>query len=432
MRLEMSPGTPISEERMVEAARELFEQLPVAGRRVVVVIPDDTRTVPMGGLCRALRQELVPRASKVSLLVALGTHARMGDEQLHAHLGGEESALRGVELLQHEWDNPAALRRVGVLSRESMEELSGGLLPVEVEVLVNKAVLEADYVFVVNPVFPHEVAGFSGGHKYFFPGISGPKMVHVSHWLAALITSPKVLGQRDNPVRTMIERAADLVPTQREGLSLVMQGGDVVALFAGEVREAWSAATAVSAEVNVKWTDQTYETVYAVAPSMYRELWTAGKCMYKLEPVVEDGGELVIYAPHLNRLSFTHERWLTEIGYHTRDYFVAQWSKFRNFPWAVLADSSLTRGIGTYIDGVERPRINVSLATAIPREVCRRVNLGYKDPRSVGLQLASSVLEGGTVVVPEAGEVLWRLADGTVPDIDELYARQGRTPPLID
>ena len=65
---------------------------------------------------------------------------------------------------------------------------------------------------------------------------------------------------------------------------------------------------------------------------MYDELWIAGKCMYKLEPVVADGGELIIYAPHVDEISVTHGKHIEEIGYHCRDYFLKQWDQFKHLP----------------------------------------------------------------------------------------------------
>jgi hypothetical protein len=65
---------------------------------------------------------------------------------------------------------------------------------------------------VVGPVFPHEVVGFSGGNKYFFPGISSQEVINVSHWLGTLMTSAEIIGTRGiTPVRAMIDEAVSLV-----------------------------------------------------------------------------------------------------------------------------------------------------------------------------------------------------------------------------
>ncbi len=301
-----------------------------------------------------------------------------------------------------------------------MEEISRGLLVEEVPITINRAVLEHDLVIILGPVFPHEVVGFSGGHKYFFPGVSGPDMVHQSHWLGALITNPKVNGNKETPVRAMIERAAAFVTTPQVGISLVMHGHDLMGMFIGEVEEAWSRAADLSAELNIVWVDHPFHTVISMAPPMYWELWTAGKCMYKLEPVVADEGKLIIYAPNLREISVTHGTLIRQVGYHTRDYFLGQWERFKDVPRAILAHSTHVRGIGTYRDGIEHNRIEVILATGIPEEICREINLGYIDPAAIDPNEYKNREDEGILVVPNAGEMLYRLADGTVPDIDKL------------
>jgi hypothetical protein len=51
--------------------------------------------------------------------------------------------------------------------------------------------------------------------------------------------------------------------------------------------------------------------------------------------------------------------------------------------------------------------VQVTLATGIPPEVCRAANLGYLDPATV--DVAAYEADPGTLVVPRAGEVLFRL-----------------------
>ena len=130
--------------------------------------------------------------------------------------------------------------------------------------------------------------------------------------------------------------------------------------------------------------------------------------MYKLEPVLADGGELIIYAPHISEVCVAHGRVLKEVGYHCRDYFLKQWDRFSHHHWGVLAHSTHLRGAGTYDpEHGEQGRVTVTLATGIPEEVVRAANLDYLDPGSVDLdQLAA---DPDTLVVAQAGEVLFRL-----------------------
>jgi nickel-dependent lactate racemase len=144
---------------------------------------------------------------------------------------------------------------------------------------------------------------------------------------------------------------------------------------------------------------------------MYDELWVAGKCMYKLEPVVADGGELIIYAPHLHEVSLTHGAHIRKIGYHCRDYFLKQWDKFKDEPWGTLAHSTHVHGIGTYDakTGIETPRVRVTLATGLSEAECRAINLGYRDWRTINPQDFANRESEGVLLVPKAGERLYHL-----------------------
>ena len=417
---QLAPGQRIDIEQLRAFLADGLADFGRSGENVLAVVPDDTRTVPMDVIFDALCAEVAPRVERLTVLVALGTHPPMTADALSAHLGAGWSERGNVRVVQHDWQDPEALRLVEAVSASEMGEISGGLLVEDVPVRIHRLALESDRILIVNPVFPHEVVGFSGGHKYFFPGIAGAEILDASHWLGALITNPKVNGHTETPVRALIEQAADRIDTPRMGFSLVMRGHDPVGLFVGAVREAWAEAAELSAETNIRWVDRAYHTVLSIAPPMYRELWTAGKCMYKLEPVVADGGRLIIVAPHLSEISPTHGEWIRRVGYHTRDVFLAEPARYAEVPRAILAHSTHVKGIGTFVDGVERPRIEVVLATDIPENVCTEINLGYMDAATIQVEAYGGREEEGILVVPNAGEMLYRLSDGTVPDIDRL------------
>ena len=141
--------------------------------------------------------------------------------------------------------------------------------------------------------------------------------------------------------------------------------------------------------------------------------------MYKREPIVADGGTLIIYAPHIDEVCYSHAKWLDKIGYHTRDYYLKQMDKFKDVPRGILAHSTHVRGIGTFIDGVEKPRVNVILATRIPKERCEKINLGYINPDDINISDYENRESEGILVVHHAGEVLHRLSNGYIPTIKE-------------
>jgi hypothetical protein len=138
-------------------------------------------------------------------------------------------------------------------------------------------------------------------------------------------------------------------------------------------------------------------------------LWTGGKCMYKLEPVLADGGELIIYAPHITEICVSHGKTIEAVGYHCRDYFLKQWDRFKDYPWGVLAHSTHVYGIGTFENGVEHPRARVTLATGIPRETCEKINLGYRDPATIDVEEFAGREDEGVLLVRKAGEMLYHL-----------------------
>ncbi len=289
--------------------------------------------------------------------------------------------------------------------------LTGGRLAQDVPVSLNRRIFDYDHVVICGPVFPHEVVGFSGGNKYYFPGIAGPEIINFTHWLGALITNFEVIGSGYTPVRAVIDRAASMVTVPTSCLALVVTPEGLAGLYFGSAREAWERASALSSQRHIVWLDQPMKQVLSVMPPMYADLWTAGKGMYKIEPAVADGGEVIIYAPHITEVSVTHGHVLEEIGYHCRDYFLAQPGRFAKYPGGVLAHSTHVKGMGSYdaSTGVETPRVQVTLATGISEARCRKINLGYRDPASIDPETWRGREAEGILLVPRAGEMLYRL-----------------------
>jgi len=408
----------VTAEQVRQVVAKVAHGLRPDGKRVLVVIPDHTRTCPLPEVCRLLHAAVGPRARKLDFLIALGTHPALSEEAIDKLLGCEPGTrgqvFAGSEVFNHEWDNPTALATLGRIERGQIAELMDPSIERfarDIDVTINARLLEYDVVLICGPVFPHEVVGFSGGAKYFFPGVCGEELLNFFHWLGALITCPKIIGTKWTPVRRLLHRALESVPVRSAALCMVVKGHDLAGLYFGGVVEAWSMAANLSNEVHVTYVDAPYESVLSRAPEMYDELWVAAKCMYKMEPVVADGGELIIYAPHLKEISETHGRIIREIGYHCLPYFLGQWERFADYPWGVLAHSTHVRGIGTYDSGVERPRVQVTLATQIPEATCRAIGLGWRDPGGIDVADWQGREDEGRLYVPKAGEMLYKLKD---------------------
>ncbi|MFL5589940.1 MAG: lactate racemase domain-containing protein [Ktedonobacteraceae bacterium] len=407
-------------------------------KRVLVIIPDGTRTAPIPLMFRLLYEQFGQRAAQLDYLIALGTHPPMLQEAIDHlvgvtavprvnepgyyiktlnidHLVGVMAAERAerypnVRIFNHDWANPQALQTIGVIKGSEAAEMTGGLLTDDVPVTLNRLIFAYDLLLICGPVFPHEVAGFSGGAKYLFPGIAGPDIINFTHWLGALVTSLRTIGIKDTPVRRVITQAAGFVPRPLLCLAMVMQGQDLHGLYIGDHVEAWSQAADLSAQLDITYVDHPFHRVLSAPAAMYDDLWTAAKAMYKTEPAIADGGEVIIYAPHITEVSYTHGKLIDEVGYHVRDYFVKQWDRFKHVPGSILAHSTHVKGTGTYdaTTGIETPRISVTLATGIPEERCRRINLGYADYREIDPETWKGREQEGILYVPHAGEMLYR------------------------
>jgi nickel-dependent lactate racemase len=382
--------------------------------RVLLIVPDGTRTAPVGLLFQTLHRQIGQQTRSFDVLVALGTHQPMSEAAICQRLEISKEQRRytyaNVKFFNHEWDNPAALQQIGTLSAQEVSELTDGLFSMDVPVEINRMLFEYDQVIIVGPVFPHEVVGFSGGNKYLFPGVAGPQILNFFHWLGAVVTNPMIIGNKWTPVRKVVDRAGAMVKLDKLCFCLVVAPDkSLVGLFAGTPEAAWDQASDLSRQVHITYKDKPFHTILSCAPPMYDELWTAGKCMYKLEPVLADGGELTIYAPHLHEVCVSHGTHIESIGYHCRDYFLKQWDRFKHVPWGVLAHSTHVRGIGSFENGVEECRAKVTLATQIPPDRCRRINLGYRDPNTIRPEDFANREHEGILLVPKAGEMLFQL-----------------------
>ena len=409
----------LSEDELREIIAASAKELSIDDKRVLVIIPDGTRTMPMPQMFQLLQDEFSHKAGVCDYLVALGTHPLMTDDQLSKHLGQpvRNGLCDGARIFNHRWDLPETFAEVGALPPSEVAEVTNGLLTESIAIKMNRLIFEYDQILICGPVFPHEVIGFSGGNKYLFPGISGKEMIDQTHWLGALLGSYHVIGTESTPVRELVDRAAAKVKASIACMALVVTKNGVSGLYFGSAREAWKSAVTLSAQKHIEWVDQPFRRALAVMPEMYRDIWTAAKGMYKAEPAMVDGGEVVIYAPHITEFSYTHGPHIEQIGYHCRDYFLKQWDKFANIPRGVLAHSTHLRGEGAYDadTGFERDRVRVTLATGISEERCERMNLGYLDPATVNAAEWLGRENEGIKLMPRAGETLYRIKRGMRP-----------------
>jgi nickel-dependent lactate racemase len=399
--------------------RQVLEQalLHVApDARVLAIIPDKTRDDNTDLLFPFAAEILSERGvAKYDALVAQGTHPPMADSEKRSKIGLAHGAAGVGEIFDHQWNIPDELTTIGELSATNVARLTGGLINDAVNVTLNRRLAPGVYdtVLIFSATVPHEVAGFAGGAKYLFPGVAGPDLTHATHWLGALASIENVIGRVETPTRHMIEAAADLVTPQIITLNSVVTRDDANrlrthALFAGEFREAFRRAADVSRQVHIKYSGRKYRRVVALLDEHYDELWVGGKASYKLGGIIEEGGELIIYAPHLRAISETHGRLIEKYGYAPLDRvreMVALSSELQN-NLAVAAHLAHVSYAGQRDEsGRVIPRYRITLASALDEETCRRVHLGFMDYREFRREDYEDDVD--TLVVERAGRDLY-------------------------
>jgi nickel-dependent lactate racemase len=414
---EGGPGSDLSAGDL----RAILEQalLHVApGARVLTIIPDKTRDDNTDLLFPFAAEILSTRKiARLDALVAQGTHVPMTGEEKRAKIGNTNGqSVPGLgQIYDHQWNVPEELVTIGELSAARVTELTGGLITNAVSVNLNRRLGSGVYdnVIIFSATVPHEVAGFAGGAKYLFPGVAGPDLTHATHWLGALAGIENVIGRVETPTRHMIEAAADFVAAQIITLNSVITREEdnrlrTHALFAGDFRDAFRRAAQVSQQVHIKYTGRKYQRVVALLDEHYDELWVGGKASYKLGGIIEEGGELIIYAPHLRSISETHGRLIEKYGYAPLDRvreMVALSTELQN-NLAVAAHLAHVSYAGQR-DKAGRvvPRYQITMASALDEATCQRVHLGFMDHRMFRREDYEN--DRDTLVVERAGRDLY-------------------------
>jgi lactate racemase len=410
----------LSHDEVRRVVAQAAADLKITGKRVLTIIPDGTRTMPMPLMFQLLQEEIGTRAAACDYLVALGTHSLMSEAQLTRLMG--RPVVNGMcgqaRVFNHRWDLSETFVDLGTIPADQVAESSGGLLSEAILVKINRLLFDYDQILICGPVFPHEVVGFSGGNKYLFPGVSTGEMINQTHWLGALLGSYNLIGTPRTSVRALIDRAAEKVKVPVACFALVLRKQDIAGIYFGSAIDAWKDAAQLSAQEHIRWEDRPFRRVLSVLPRMYDDIWTGAKGMYKLEPAIADGGEVIVYAPHITEFSYTHGAFLDRIGYHCRDYFLKQWDRFADVPRGVIAHSTHLIGQGSYdaTTRVETLRIKVTLATGISEARCQHMNLNYLNPADIRFEDWQGRENEGIKLIPHAGEILYRLKNGESPN----------------
>ena len=281
-----------------------LSQLVHAGSRVLILIDDMSRPTPAHKILPALLEELDrggANESDIRFLIALGTHRSMTDQEIAAKVGVPQA--KRFQMLNHEWYNPAALHSYGRLDDGT-------------EVLLNRAMHEADVVIGVGSIAPHPAAGFSGGGKIIAPGVASDEAVGEFHWRSVHYPQNEVLGVRDNPMRQRIDAMATMAGLTAI-VNVVLDGENkIVHCFTGHPIEAHREGCRYSAtlyQVEVERPQDAGIFIIDTHP-LDQDLWQGVKAMCALECIVPDDAVVIIVTPCPEGVSRQHPDVLA-VGY---------------------------------------------------------------------------------------------------------------------
>lgn len=410
-----------SEEIIKEALKD-FDQV----KKVLLIHPDYTRVdftdilVPM--IYRELKRK---KMIQIDSLNAGGTHRKMTEQEIRAKLGLNSDYIF-TNHYNHQFDDPEQLIRVGVIDSSFISKQTRNELNQSIPVVVNKLILDDyDLILTLSATSPHEAAGYAGGLKVFFPGVSGPEVIDLLHWAAVLVGIPNTIGSVDNPARRVINKGSSYifrairVPVisfnmlvQEVENNKVIPKGLYIGVGYDGFQEAYQAAALASSKIHIIYIDQPLEQAVQVMDLCYDEFWTAGKGSYKLQSpgVMASGGEIIIYAPHIYCFHSQKEmeKCIKELGYHCKDYVLEYLKKFPDTSRNVTAHVINVRGPGVYNPNnrEEKCDFQITLATGIPESVCRGLGLGYRDPNTI---YQKNFMKPNQLWIEHGGKYLYKL-----------------------
>jgi nickel-dependent lactate racemase len=301
----------------------LFAALDKLGprRRVLVVPPDITRLHSRAGELARWAWEYYGEALR-AVLPALGTHAPMSAEQLTRMFGDLPQSLIQI----HNWRTD--VETLGEVPAGFVEEQAEGKLHFSWPAQVNRLLVQGDFdlILSVGQVVPHEVIGMANYNKNILIGTGGREGINRSHYLAAVYGMERIMGRADNPVRRVLNYAADHFLSQmpvvyvQTVVGRAADGGLATrGLYVGDDAECFSLASDLSLQVNFEMLDEPLrKAVVYLDPHEFHSTWLGNKAVYRTRMALADGAELIVLAPAVKEFGEdrTIDALIRKYGYH--------------------------------------------------------------------------------------------------------------------
>jgi lactate racemase len=410
----------IEDQRLSRFIRESLKDLPPA-KKILVLFPDYTRIDFSHMIAPSIAERY--QDSRIDFLNAGGTHRPMMQEEFVKKL--DLVPFRNIKFLNHSFSDPSCLATTGKIDSCLVKEKTEGMLASEIKITVNKLIFsDYDLIIALSGTVPHEAAGYSGGLKIFFPGISGPEVIDAFHWAAVLVGIPKILGTVDNNGRDIINAGARAIfsnikcpiysynMVNIESRSGAVPTGLYIDKDYDGFISAYRKAAGASSKVHIKYLESPLSQVVQEIPSNYDEIWLAGKGSYKLQKpgVLKKGAEVIIYAPHIKCFHTNPdiEEDLFSLGYHCRDHICSLMKNAANISRNAASHLINVCGPGIFDPETRKEDLafKVTLATSIPEDKCKKVGLGYRNPSTI---IKNDFNSPGKLWIEEGGKYLYEL-----------------------
>jgi nickel-dependent lactate racemase len=372
---------PIESPRLADLAQ--------TGKRVLILVDDNTRTTPVRDILPGLLDELEiggVSPEQIELLVALGTHRPMSSAEQEKKFGRKVCEAFAIHM--HHWNNPTELHNLGETAQGTVIE-------------INKRLLEADLIIGVGQIVPHRVAGYSGGSKIVQPGVCGAVTTGQTHWLSAQFRGEEIMGKADNPVRTEMDLVA-----QRANLRFIVnavmdQSDSLVALVCGDPAAAFRKGALLSSDIFGVQIPQKGDIVITDSYPADLEMWQASKGIYAADLAVNPGGVIVMISPCPEGVCAEHPDVL-KYGYPTSEEVkkLVQEGEIKD-----LALAAHLIHVGQVIR--EKAR-GILVSPGISKAESRKLGFVSADNLQIALEeaLAMTSSQAGVLVLQHAGHIL--------------------------
>jgi nickel-dependent lactate racemase len=287
-------GNPIGCGRLRDEVR--------AARSILILADDVSRPTPVARLLPHVLAELRAAGKcddQIAFLMSLGTHRAMTPEEIDRKLG---PGVRGrFAVHNHRWDDPASLVSLG-------RSQAGN------EILVNRLLVQSDFVIGIGNIVPHPAAGFAGGGKIVDPGCVSDETCGAFHWESVKYPADRIVGVRDNPMMRMIDEVA-----ARAGLRFIVNTvmdakARVVRVVTGHPVPAHEAGCQTAVEVYGVRIPERADLVVCDSHPADLEMWQAIKGLCTADLCLKEGGVVIMATPCPEGASAEHPE-LERYGY---------------------------------------------------------------------------------------------------------------------